>query len=331
MKKVLLPLVSACSCLLIIELGMRFYYSSHLDYQLEMSRYANFMKRDPAVPEMSHEHAPNLNAQLMGVEVSTNSFGYRDSEYSKEKQPGIYRILLLGDSLTLGWGAENSCTFARLLETWLNDKLTKDGSKTRVQVINTGIGNYNTSQELASFEAKGQTFKPDMVILNYFINDAEPTPNKKAFFLARYSYLYMWMWGRINTVSRNLITHETFDKYYSDLYRNEAPGWIKTQEALTRIGKMSRQDGFTLVMSLLPELHAVGPNYFFQDVHNKVLTAAASAGIDRIVDTTALFANEEPSSLWVTPDDAHPNCKAHRIIAQGIFDYISKNNIITER
>ena len=39
------------------------------------------------------------------------------------------------------------------------------------------------------------------------------------------------------------------------------------------------------------------------------------------------FAGERPESLWVSLDDAHPNAKAHGIIAQGIYDGLIRNTL----
>ena len=43
------------------------------------------------------------------------------------------------------------------------------------------------------------------------------------------------------------------------------------------------------------------------------------------LDTTAAFANEpEPMSLWVAVDDAHPNARAHGIVAEAVLDFVGR-------
>ena len=84
-------------------------------------------------------------------------------------------MLMLGDSLTFGWGVRIEDTPAKMIERTLNE----GSAAPRFEVINAGVGNYNTVQEVIYFLDKGQNLNPDVVVLNYFINDAEPTPLKK--------------------------------------------------------------------------------------------------------------------------------------------------------
>ena len=46
-------------------------------------------------------------------------------------------------------------------------------------------------------------------------------------------------------------------------------------------------------------------------------------GID-VLDITPAFKDEDdPIKLWVALDDAHPNARAHKIIADASYDYIA--------
>ena len=46
----------------------------------------------------------------------------------------------------------------------------------KVDSYNTGVGNHNTLQELTLFRETAAKLKPDIIVLTYFINDAEPMP-----------------------------------------------------------------------------------------------------------------------------------------------------------
>jgi len=316
---------SLVTCALLLEIASRIVYAQRLDYQIEMSRYAALMKRRPSGnPLLSHHHAPGTNAVLMGVPVSINSHGFRDGEYPLEKAPGVFRILLLGDSLTFGWGAKAQDRFSNRLEASL-DRAHDSGR--RVQVVNTGIGNYNTAQEVAFYEERGRAFKPDLVILNYFINDAEPTPHRRDNPLFKYSYLGMWLWGRIDTIGRLYFGKETFGSYYANLYRDEAPGWVEAQSAIGRLVRMTAEDDTKLVVVLLPELHAVGAQYGFQSIHDLVARVASREGAPT-ADLAPCFKAEAPETLWVSPDDAHPNARAHAIIGNCLEAYLTEKALI---
>src|SRR5687767_11126742 len=92
-----------------------------MHYGIEMWKYAKHVKQRSANPLMSHEHAPNREAVLMGVTVKTGSQGLRDRDYAPVKGEHEYRILVLGDSLTFGWGVPVDSTYPKVLERILND------------------------------------------------------------------------------------------------------------------------------------------------------------------------------------------------------------------
>src|SRR5262245_63414048 len=96
-----------------LELLTRFIADDGMQFDLEMWKYARDVKQVAADPLIGHEHAPNRQARLMGVDFRTNSQGLRDGEYSFERVPGKLRIAMLGDSLTVGWGVPVEDTFAK--------------------------------------------------------------------------------------------------------------------------------------------------------------------------------------------------------------------------
>lgn len=310
--------VSLLVGLLLIELAMRILYNRRLDYQIEMSRYASTIKRPSADPRLTHEHTPNSQAQLMGVPVSINALGFRDRDLPVEKPANTLRVLLIGDSLTFGWGVKAGERFSEVLEAGLNEELARRAEPRRAQVINTGIGNYNTVQEVALFEGAGRRMKPDVVIMNWFINDAEPTPTRRSPYVISYSYLAMWMWGRLDTLQRMGNAAKDYREYYADLYDDRQPGFVEMAKAFARLGALSHADGFTLVVALLPELHSVWPDYEFKQIHVKVRDVALAGGAAAVADLAPAFAGERPEGLWVSPDDAHPNARGHAIIGSAL-------------
>jgi hypothetical protein len=100
------------------------------------------------------------------IKFEVNSLGLRDYEYQENKPDGSYRILMLGDSFTEGYGVELDETFSKLLEKKLNTAL--DG---KIEVINAGVSGYSPILELLYLKNKGLELKPDLVILNYTMTD----------------------------------------------------------------------------------------------------------------------------------------------------------------
>src|SRR5277367_709117 len=116
-------LVSILFSCLAMELALRVMFAHSLDFSMEMWKYAVQLKRPVDNPQLSFAHAPNRSAFLMGVPVSINSEGLRDGEYSIAKPSGVYRIMMLGDSTTFGWGVRQEDTAAKFLERKLNGRV----------------------------------------------------------------------------------------------------------------------------------------------------------------------------------------------------------------
>ena len=100
------------------------------------------------------------------VGIRINSEGMRDREFTRKKPPGIFRILVLGDSQTFGSGVEAHQTYCKVLERLLSER-----TRRKFEVINTGVPSSGTAHQLWILEDKGWSFEPDMVVLGFFYND----------------------------------------------------------------------------------------------------------------------------------------------------------------
>lgn len=308
-------IIAACVVFLLIgELGMRTVLSRQIFYDVEMARYSNDLKIPSASPLVIHEHRPGAAARLMGVEVRINADGLRDRDYPSEKG-AAWRIAILGDSLTLGWGVEEGDTFTTLLE----KRLATAGP---TEVLNFGTGNYNTTQEVNLFLRKGAAYSPDQVVLFYFINDAEPLPQRSALWFLGRSRFLTFIWSRVIQLRHRLAPGADYRGYYADLYRPGAPGWLAAQESLRQLRDYCAGRGIVLQVVLLPELHRIDP-YLFAEEHTRVGEALKRLDISWKDLAPGFSGVREPMKLWVAADDAHPNAAAHRRIAELAFDFIA--------
>ena len=297
------------------ELLVRLYLIRHTVYDVEMAKYANALKIDSPNPKIGHLHRPNARARLMNVDVVINSDGFRGPEYRVEKGTAS-RIIFLGDSLTLGWGVEEKDAFASLLEARL-------GALHPTEVLNFGTGNYNTEQEVNLFLEKGLKYHPDRVVVFYFINDAEATPQKSRLWVLGYSRLVTVYWSRFLALRNALSPEMSFQGYYSALYRDDQQGWIHARKAFLELKAACVQGGMRLQVVLLPELHNLAV-YPFRREHG-LLTAFLNENAIENLDLAASFAGYKSSiDLWVATDDAHPNARAHKMIADYTFEFLKR-------
>jgi lysophospholipase L1-like esterase len=156
--------VSTVVALAGIEAFVRFSDLLGISYYEESRRY--FLAKVPD-KDLVYRLRENLDDTFQGARVQTNSIGLRDGPIGP-RQPGELRILVLGDSVAFGWGARNEDIFPRRLEVNLARDLGRP-----VRVINSGVGGYNTEQELAFLKLRGPEIAPDLVLLLYVYNDIE--------------------------------------------------------------------------------------------------------------------------------------------------------------
>lgn len=309
---------------LVLEISIRLEFYHSKDFAMEMWKYAVQLKRPVNNPDLSFEHVPDSHAFLMGVDVRINSQGLRDNEHPLAKPPGTYRVLMLGDSTTFGWGVPLQETAAKILERKLNNGRTAGDEK--FEIINAGVGNYDTVQEVTYYQTWGRTFHPDLVIVVFFINDPEAVPREKKGILIDRSYLVAFAVNRFEGVLRRVGLRPTWKEYYASLYDNNKSGFLACKAALTNLASASRSDGSDLLVALLPELHQInGDSYPFKAEHQKIRDLLEPQGIAVIDLIDGLKDHGPESTLWVTPLDDHPNAKANELIANQLQDWILRN------
>ena len=100
------------------------------------------------------------------VEIRTNSYGLRGSEPAVPKPPGVYRIVCLGDETVFAPETEESRTFCRRIEEYLQPR-----TRFRVEVINAGVPGYCPllSYLLARQVVLG--LQPDVIVLHLDMSD----------------------------------------------------------------------------------------------------------------------------------------------------------------
>lgn len=97
---------------------------------------------------------------------STNSLGFLDYEHELAKPPGVFRIAMVGDSLTESLQVPQQSRFSNLLEHRLNESGTA-----KFEVFNFGVGASGTGQQLLNYLRYAEPFSPDLTILFFDCND----------------------------------------------------------------------------------------------------------------------------------------------------------------
>ena len=101
-------------------------------------------------------------------EFFINGQGFRDTrEFSYDRPDGELRVLVLGDSFTVGYESAQDATYSAVLERYL------DGRGLPSEVINAGMSGSSTAEALVLLEQEGVKYAPDVVVLGYYGNDLD--------------------------------------------------------------------------------------------------------------------------------------------------------------
>jgi lysophospholipase L1-like esterase len=225
-------------------------------------------------------------------------------------QPGGRRILLLGGSITLGWGVPEDKTLAVQLE----KRLSAAGEK--VQVLNGGVGNYNAERYVSRFFMELTDLQPTDIIVHYFLRDAEALPPGGGNWFLRHSELAVTLW---------ITFHRLFDRHgeeslvdhYRAVYEPDAPGFRIMMQKLAQLADYARQHGIRIYLAMVPDVHNL-IDYKFGFVHDIMKKVAERDGY-KYVDLLPALQGRLPQELWAMPGDPHPNALGQRLMAEVIY------------
>jgi hypothetical protein len=124
----------------------------------------NWYRKVP-IPGVPYLPKPSLRAAWGLGSVATDDFGLRN-EHPAERPAGAYRVLALGDSVTFGFGVDQSQSFPADLERLLNA-----GGGTKYQVIDAGVPGFNIRDEAALLPTLLRRYRPDLVLWTVVSND----------------------------------------------------------------------------------------------------------------------------------------------------------------
>jgi len=273
--------------------------------------------------------------QKNAVQHNTNSMGFRGQEYVKEKEKNTVRIAFLGDSFTFGEGVRDEDLFSNKLA----KKLNENSPDIAYETYNFGVGGYNTEQSVFLLKNIVLELNPDIVVLGYTLNDAEPklfsvnestntmgrhprevavheglpdtTPPDTLFYKLRLSKLF-WKAKTNKEISKQTIN------FYQSLYQEGNQDWITTQNSLEEFTNICRENEIECYFIMFPLLINLDENYPFYKLHEIVKSKIEPSGIP-IIDILPALLGMDFTELWVHPTDQHPNEVAHNIIAEFLY------------
>lgn len=301
-------------CLVGAEIVLRVKNASMTNYDIEMWRYANELKRQSPDPALDFDHVTSKSALLQSTEIRLNDWGLRGPSVEPLAKDAL-RILFLGGSITLGWGVREDET----VEARLERMLRRSGE--RAQVLNGGVGNYNTERYVSRFFKELTALNPTDIVVQYFLRDAEALEPGGGNVLLRHSELAVTLW---------IAYHRLFDKsgervledHYRDVYNPDQSGFRVMRAKLKELADYARERHIRIYLAMTPDVHNL-VDYKFGYIHDIMRQIAASDGYTYI-DLLPVMRGRPPRELFAMPGDPHPNSLGHRLMAEAIGPVIAK-------
>ena len=216
---------------------------------------------------------PSVDSRLRGVRTELNEYGYHDHSFPVEKPPGQLRGLLLGDSVTMGYGVTRDSTSAGQLEIILN---THGRGHSSYQIINTGVEGYSTNQQYITLR-RAVGFAPDFAIVGFCLNDiTDPIffdaglasagriasivrqADAMTDYLANetgFSRLIAWTLAPAQTMERRSLSQEYNVRAMVEAPTETGPfagGWALVRESLESIYSMGREQNIKIILLIFP-------------------------------------------------------------------------------
>ncbi|MFA5089401.1 MAG: hypothetical protein WC510_00035 [Candidatus Omnitrophota bacterium] len=282
-------------------------------------------------PYLRYELVPGAKTTNMSI----NSAGFRGPECPLIKPKGTFRVIMLGDSETFSIMLDENQTLPRQLESLLNSR----SERLRYEVLNFGVEGYGTLQELEQLKTKGMKYDPDLIILNYVLNDPEPGEYyfNKSFFM-RHSCLVRYLSYRIKKTMikkerKKLKIKDEIDNYY---YYHQMKYFLHVQDAISDMARISKRQSRKLAVVIFPVSSIMvkdfRDNYPYKALHTLVKNIGKENNnivfIDLIDEFNRLGLTPQNVAINYIYDESHKNAMALGVCAEYIYSILKTENLI---
>jgi lysophospholipase L1-like esterase len=337
--KLVALLLSSVAMLCALEVGLRIYYVLRENPRarntiIKARTQTIWTKSDD--PELIYVNRANYLKE--GVRQTESHGILRPGDVPLEKPGNVYRIALVGDSIAAAIYLDYPDRFGTKLEALLNQAGGREGKA--VEVINFAVNGYGTTQEARLIETRVQNFNPDLLILQYCMNDPGHSKTPTIWFIdvpPPRSYLVdfaMQAIGRDSVDDARLSNPVPefgpdygTSEYWFKLYDPASKSWRSVVEGFDRIDAVRRSRNIPMLTVIFPflidgekEHNSAAP------LHQRVRAAAESHGWD-VLDLMDLFERSTLSKLRRVPTDIyHLNEKGQDLTAQAIFERLTASH-----
>ncbi len=273
-------------------------------------------------------YKPKPDGMIYGHPFQINRWGFRGRDFLERDLEGAetFRIMVLGDSNTMGTGIAEEERYTNVLE----KKLRERYPTVQVEVINLGVQGFETVQEEKIMRRMWSTIRPNLTIVGFCVNDPNitydyypaykmPLPEKIRMLLNR-SLLFRKLEPLYDRIYRQINHIPTFVEAMQRAYNTESRDWKIFERSVHNIGLWVREHTGQPPAVFLTDAPAALKEGMYQQVHD---TFVREGFIWWEVDT----GYHSPVSRF----ESHPNAETHRYLANALFQTIVEQNLVPEK
>jgi lysophospholipase L1-like esterase len=267
-------------------------------------------------------------AEFRNKYIIYNSHGYRDKEYSYQKPNNIFRILVLGDSQTFGYGIRKlEDTWHKKLEALMNQGLEEP----RFEIISIADYGWETDTQLYHLFKNGFKYNPDLILLGFYENDV-PIPHdfkcdsgfisffpssKIIKWVRNNSKVYQFVEFRLNKLLEKLEFKSTYVECINQ--RFDSRGWDMEKIYLDTILMSSQIKNTHFMMTTIPLIYKLGEEYPIKSSHAKVKKYCNKNEITCVDLYDEGFKGLDYKKLVISKTDNHLNEEGAEIVAKTLY------------
>jgi GDSL-like Lipase/Acylhydrolase family len=267
---------------------------------------------------------------IQDYHITVNSKGLRDREHAYDKGRGVFRILVMGDSMVFGsGGVEASERFTDILE----------GSAKNVEMINMGVPGYGPDQEYLYLKTEGLRYHPDLVLFCAFWNDFQDSysimnygrPKGYTSLSGHQLVFHPPVFSGFYKLSQHVYLLKFVDRALMKIYRQSyfREGPVTDRQTRLEVLKqlfasaadLCREHGVEFVLVYLP-LPGQKDKINIQEVMEDLASTQRVRTLD-LTDTLRNANSQRPAYFG----DTHFNEYGHQVVARALHEYLATNGI----
>ncbi len=290
--------------------------------------------------KLDYRYRPTFRGHFSGplqssIEININSLGLRDYEFKLAKAPGVYRILVLGDSITFGAGVRLEDTYTKQTEKLVNQPF---------QIINAGVNSYHFEHYYIFIKDNIDRFDPDHIVIGFCINDVRSKDIVAPRYIVRERLKPQITSSLKHDIKKlikkspsfQLFSYLTFSNTYNRKKYNTR--WItsvmmswnneglveKLIDMLEEIEQLTEERGIKFSVIIFPEMNQLIDYHKYGGPRDKLLEILENLNIAYLDLYDTFRQKEDFSKYYLKGDTVHFTVDGHKIIAEELKNFLIK-------